>query len=273
MIIPAQSPAPGWWPRRLEREIPAMGQHLVAAKLAGRRRIIRFSRERGGGQAKYEERGQDGLHALSRSNTRMTWPPRAVGTPASFSPAAMALRLVFPAAYRSLMIGAISGLGISARLQGLYGQCTSLLARDYATIATQLRPSPLARCQRGIVALADHPTPFVGNHGHDPHCQPVGIRHVGIKEVNAGLFQAQQEVSIARKPVQLGNDELGAVDPAGLDRFRKLWPIRVLSALNFHELLHNGPIAVVQALGDRIALRLDAKPGFCPADRSKHADS
>jgi PEP-CTERM motif len=54
-----------------------------------------------------------------RSNIRMTcgddhFPPREVGTPASFKPAAMALRLVFPAACRSLMIGARSAMA-SAR--------------------------------------------------------------------------------------------------------------------------------------------------------------
>lgn len=42
----------------------------------------------------------------------------------------------------------------------------------------------------------------------------------------------------AREADQLGNDQLGAVDPAGPDSFGELGSISVLSALNLHKLLH-----------------------------------
>jgi len=54
-------------------------------------------------------------HVHSLPSTRCTWMtdqearPCAVGMPASFKPSAMALRLVFPAACRSLMIGGVAG--------------------------------------------------------------------------------------------------------------------------------------------------------------------
>ena len=80
-------------------------------------------------------------------------------------------------------------------------------------------------------------------------------------------------MSIARQAAQLGNDELGATDPTGLDGLCKLRPISVLSALNFHKFLHQSPIAAVQVLSDSIALRLDAETGFPLADRSRPAGS
>jgi hypothetical protein len=42
------------------------------------------------------------------------------------------------------------------------------------------------------------------------------FRHVSGNEIDAGLFQAKQEVRIALQTVQLGDDELGAVHAAGL---------------------------------------------------------
>ena len=65
----------------------------------------------------------------TRSKIRITCtddhsPPRAVGMPCSLRPAAMALRLVFPAARSSLMIGARSAAFAAARAQGFYAHCT-----------------------------------------------------------------------------------------------------------------------------------------------------
>jgi len=57
---------------------------------------------------------------------------------------------------------------------------------------------------------------------------------MSTNEVNAGHYQARQEVSIATTPVQLGNDELGAIHSAGLDSLGKLGPIRVLPVLDLH---------------------------------------
>ena len=67
---------------------------------------------------------------------------------------------------------------------------------------------------------------------------------------------------IARKPIQLGNDELGAIHPAGLDSLGELGAIIALPALNLGKFLHQRPVAAIQELGDRIALRLDAETGF-----------
>ena len=60
-------------------------------------------------------------------------------------------------------------------------------------LASKLCAALLGSRQRILGALADYPSLFIGNHGHDPHSQPVGVRNIGTNEVNTGVFQAQQK--------------------------------------------------------------------------------
>src|SRR6185437_7104685 len=139
---------------------------------------------------------------------------------------------------------------------GSYSELADLCRWLHATITTKPHAAALCGLQRVLGPLADHAALFLGNHGHDAHGEAVGRRHVGRDEVDAGLVQAQQEMGIAREAIQLGDDQLGAVGPASLQRRLKLGSIRPLAALDLHELLDQRPVAAVQELSDAIALSL-----------------
>jgi hypothetical protein len=103
------------------------------------------------------------------------------------------------------------------RLYGIHSELARGSRRDDATIATELHTTPLRGLQRFLGALADHATLLFGDHGHDPDGEPVRRRHVGCNEVDAGLLQTEKEMGIAAESVEFGDDELGAVTPAGLN--------------------------------------------------------
>ena len=54
-----------------------------------------------------------------------------------------------------------------------------------------------------------------GHHGHDPDREPVRLWHVGRDEVDARLLQAEEEVSVARQPVELGDEQFRSVHGTG----------------------------------------------------------
>ena len=90
---------------------------------------------------------------------------------------------------------------------------------------------------------------------------PVGLRHVGSHKINAGLFQPEEEVRIPGQPVELGNDQFGSDEPAQLECLFQLRSISLLSALDLDKLLDELPVAAIEEILDRLALRLKAEPG------------
>jgi hypothetical protein len=58
-----------------------------------------------------------------------------------------------------------------------------------------------------------------------------GVGHVRRNEVHVRLLQAQQEVCVAGQPVQLCDDQLCPVDATRPQRFRQLWAVVLLAAL------------------------------------------
>jgi hypothetical protein len=71
------------------------------------------------------------------------------------------------------------------------------------------------------------------DHGHDPHGEPVGVRHVRRNEIDAGLLETQQEMCIAAQSINLGDDELCAVESARLDRLGYIEEVVDGLTLNF----------------------------------------
>ena len=70
------------------------------------------------------------------------------------------------------------------------------------------------------------------DHRHDSDRKAVGVRHVRRNEIYPGLVQSEQEMGVAREAIQLGDDELGAMQPARCERRFELWPISPLAAFN-----------------------------------------
>src|SRR6516162_1102419 len=87
------------------------------------------------------------------------------------------------------------------------------------------------------------------------------MRVIHCHELDPGLLQASQEMHIAGKPIELGNDQLGPCEPAELECLFELRAVGFLAALYLNELLHELPIAPIEIILDCLALHLDAEPG------------
>src|SRR6516162_3034361 len=81
------------------------------------------------------------------------------------------------------------------------------------------------------------------------------------QEIDLALHQAGDEMDIAREPVELGDDQLGAVLLAGSYCLGQLGAIGTLAALHLGELGHEPPLAAVEIVLDGLALRIDAVAG------------
>ena len=99
-------------------------------------------------------------------------------------------------------------------------------ARDDVAIAAELDAAPLRGGQCCLGSLGDAQRFVLGYHGHDAHRQPVRVRHVGRNKVDAGFFQAEQEVGVARQSIELCDDKPRPVQAAHGKSFRQFWPIR-----------------------------------------------
>ena len=58
---------------------------------------------------------------------------------------------------------------------------------------------------------------MLGHNCHNADGHPVGLRHVGSHEINASLFQPEEEMSIATQSVELGSDQFRPDQPAKLE--------------------------------------------------------
>jgi hypothetical protein len=162
--------------------------------------------------------------------------------PRSFSPAAMALRLVAPLACSSSMVG----LRSAALLAALSWRTAADRLRIFAVGRTPRLP-PSWTPRRFTAANASFVRLLIMR-------RSFGIRHVGRDEVDTSLIEAEQEVRIARQPVELGDDQPATVQPAGRQRRFRLRPIVLLAALDLDKLLDQLPPPGVQVVLNRLPL-------------------
>jgi hypothetical protein len=98
-----------------------------------------------------------------------------------------------------------------ATLYCLGRQFVSTRAWHHTTIAAKLYAAPLCCLQCRLGSLGNPLRLVLCDHGHDPDRQPIGVRHVGGNEINAGLLETKQEVSVAGQPIQFCDHQPGAV--------------------------------------------------------------
>ena len=65
--------------------------------------------------------------------------------------------------------------------------------------------------ERQLGTLGDEFALVLGEHGEDAHREGIGIGHVAADEVHAQVAQLEDETRIAREPVQLGDEQRGAL--------------------------------------------------------------
>jgi hypothetical protein len=140
------------------------------------------------------------------------------------------------------------------------------MGRGWHTVTFRLAQpdaSSLGGLQGGLGALADGLAFLFSDHGHDADRQLVGVGHVDRDELHLGLLQTEQEIGVARQPVELGDDQRGPVQLASLEGFGQRWTVLVvLAALNLDVLLDQLPTATVEIGSDRGTLRLKAEAGM-----------
>jgi hypothetical protein len=131
-----------------------------------------------------------------------------------------------------------------------------------------------ARCgQCGFGPLGYHLGLVLGDGREDANCQAVRLRKVDGHEIDLALHKAADEMHIASKPIELGNDELCTVEPARRERCSELRPVRALSGFNFRELADDFPIASVQVIADCLLLYGTRRAASRPAGRRARSSS
>jgi hypothetical protein len=66
--------------------------------------------------------------------------------------------------------------------------------------------------------------------------KPVCLREIASQKFYPGVHEGRYEGDVAGKPVELGNDQGGSVDPAGGQGSFKLWTVARSPAFDFDEL-------------------------------------
>jgi hypothetical protein len=108
---------------------------------------------------------------------------------------------------------------------------------------TKLHTTRLCSRQSCPGASRYHAAFFIGHHGHNANGEPICSRHIRTNEIDASLFQPEQEMSVATQPVQLGDDQFRPENPTSLESLGQLRPICILAGLDLHKFLGDLPIA------------------------------
>jgi diguanylate cyclase (GGDEF)-like protein len=131
---------------------------------------------------------------------------------------------------------------------------------DVAAIASELHAPGLGSGQSGLRAGADHVALGLRDDRHDADDHFVRLRHVGGDEADTGLLQPEQEVGVAGEPIELGDNQRGAVHSAETESLGELRAVVVtLPALDLLDLGDELPVAAVEIVLDGLALCLDAE--------------
>jgi hypothetical protein len=112
-----------------------------------------------------------------------------------------------------------------------------------------------------LVRFGNHLAFGLCDHGHDVNGQAIGFRHVASNELDTGLLEACQKMDIAPEAVELRHEQYGARAPGVVHRLSELGAALRLAALDLGVLAEHLPMAAVQEIDDRLALRVEAEPG------------
>lgn len=107
--------------------------------------------------------------------------------------------------------------------------------RDVRSRIAELYPARLGLGQGNAGALGNHLALMLGDGGEDVQGQPVGTRHVHGDELDPALHQACDEGDVAGQPVELGDDQRGALPLAGGDGGMEFRPVVLPAALDLGE--------------------------------------
>jgi hypothetical protein len=152
---------------------------------------------------------------------------------------------------------AAHGAGIVSELVGM-------------AVAAELDAASARRGQRGLGPLGNHLGLVLGDGRENVDRQSVRLRKIDGHEIDFAFHEAADEMHIASKTVELGNDELRPVQPARRERRSELRPVRALSGFNLREFADDLPVASVQVIADRLCCASRPRPDrpcFCVETR------
>jgi hypothetical protein len=120
-------------------------------------------------------------------------------------------------------------------------------------------PRFFAAASASLVRCENHRRLMLCHGRYDVDRELIGLRKVHRDKLKAGFHQAADKMHIARKSVELRNDQGGAMEAAGGERLCKLRPVSPLAALDLGELGNELPIPAVQIIAYRFLLGIEAK--------------
>jgi hypothetical protein len=85
------------------------------------------------------------------------------------------------------------------------------------------------------------------------------VRVIDGDELHTRVHERRDKGEVAGQAIELGNDELGFLFPAGRERLLQLRPVIALAALDLRELADEVPPTAVEIVKDRLPLRLKAQ--------------
>ena len=122
----------------------------------------------------------------------------------------------------------------------------------------KLHPARLGLGQGGAGALGNHLALVLRHSGEDVQGQPVGARHVHGDEFNTAFHEIGDEGDVAGQPVELGDDQRGALPLTGGNGRVEFGPVGFPPTLDLGE-LGEDVTAPGRKVGNDAALGVEAK--------------
>ena len=129
------------------------------------------------------------------------------------------------------------------------------LLRHLELRAGELDAAPLGGAERVLGPLGNHLALVLRHGGEDVDGELVGVRVVAGDEIDTSVHERREEGDVAREPVQLSDDQLGALALAVRQRLGQLGPGGMLAALDFSELADQLLGAAVEVVAHGAPLR------------------
>ena len=194
-------------------------------------------------------------------STRMTEvrchsPPREVFMLRAFSSFAIPSSVVMPVAW----IWAITGIMFSAHCRARPWFTAEPTRRFIEVLRiAETDASGLCRLQGRFCTGGDGAGFFLGQRRENVQFERLGIRAVADEERHTALHQAGNEVDVAAKAVQAGNDQRGLALAAGGQGPRQFRTVRPFAGLDLDKLLKQLPAAAIEIVLNGLALRRNAE--------------
>ena len=146
-------------------------------------------------------------------------------------------------------------------LATLLARCSSNLCKPLSRDATaaELRSPRLCGSEGCFGPFRDGLGFLLSNGGQDVDHEPIRLGHIDSHELDAGFHKVRDEGDIAGKAIELSDHQRSAMLAAEFEGGGEGWTVVALSAFDFQDLLHQGPVSTIEESGNGGTLRFEAQ--------------